>query len=45
MLLHLPTAIGATLSPIHVPDTVPTFDIVRECRYEGESAADVERCS
>ncbi len=39
MLLHLPIAILATLSPIHVSDTVPTFDIVRECRYEGGSTA------
>ena len=45
MLLHLPIAIMATLSPIHVSGTVPTFDIVRECRYEGGSAANVERCS
>ena len=45
MLLHLPIAILATLSPIPVSDTVPTFDIARECRYEGGSAANVERCS
>ena len=45
MLLHLPIAILATLSPILVSDTVPTFDIVKECRYEGGSAANVERCS
>jgi len=45
MLLHLPIAILATLSPIHVSDTVPSFDIVRECRYEGGSAANVVRCS
>src|ERR1700756_5102906 len=45
MLLHLPIAILATLSPIHVSDTMPTFDIVRECRYEGGSAANVEQCS
>jgi hypothetical protein len=45
VLLHLPIAILATLSPIHVSDTVPTFDIVRECRYEGGSAANVEQCS
>jgi hypothetical protein len=43
MLLHLPIAILATLSP--VSDTVPTFDIVRECRYEGGSAANIEQCS
>src|SRR5258707_13692874 len=45
MLLHLPIAIMATLSPIPVADTVPTFDIARECRYEGGSAANVEQCS
>jgi|ERR1700675_2480013 hypothetical protein len=45
MLLHLPIAILATLSPIHVSDTVATFDIARECRYEGGSAANVEQCS
>src|SRR5258705_5008193 len=45
MLLHLPIAILATLSPIPVSDMVPTFDIVKECRYEGGSAANVERCS
>jgi hypothetical protein len=45
MLLHLLIAILATLSPIQVSDPVPTFDIVRECRYEGGSAANVERCS
>jgi hypothetical protein len=45
MLLHLPIAILATLSPIHVSDTVPTFDLERECRYEGGSASNVEQCS
>ena len=45
MLLHLPIAIMATLSPIPVADTVPTFDIARECRYEGVSAANVDQCS
>jgi hypothetical protein len=45
MLLHLPIAILATLSPIPVSDTVPTFDIVKECRFEGGSAANVEQCS
>jgi hypothetical protein len=45
MLLHLPIVILATLSPIHVSDTVPTFDIARECRYEGGSAANVAQCS
>jgi hypothetical protein len=45
MLLHLPIAILATLSPIAVSDSVPQFDIVRECRYEGGSTAIFEQCS
>ena len=45
MLLHLPIAIMATLSPITVSDTVPHFDIVRECRFEGGSIATFDRCS
>src|SRR5260370_7282434 len=45
MLLHLPIAILATLSPIAVSSSVPQFDIAKECRYEGGSAANVERCS
>jgi hypothetical protein len=45
MLLHLPIAILVTLSPVAVSDTVPKFDIVRECRFEGGSTADFDRCS
>ena len=44
MLLHLPIVVLATLSPVAVSDTVPTFDILKECRYEGGSAANVEQC-
>jgi hypothetical protein len=44
MLLHLPIVMLATLSPVTVSNTVPTFDIVRECRLEGESAVDFNRC-
>ena len=36
MLLHLPIVILATLSPIAISDTVPKFDIVKECRFESE---------
>jgi hypothetical protein len=43
MLLHLPIAILATFSPIAV--TVPKFDIARECRLEGGSTPDFDRCS
>jgi hypothetical protein len=45
MLLHLPIAILASLSPIAVSDTVPKFDIVRECNFEGGPSVDVARCS
>src|ERR1700720_3756968 len=45
MLLHLPIAILATLSPIPVSNTVPTFDIARECRFEAGSMVDFDRCS
>jgi len=45
MLLHLPIVILTTLSPIAVSDTVPTFDIAKECRFESESSAVFERCS
>ena len=45
MLLHLPIAIMVTLSPIAVSDSVPQFDIVRECRFEGGSIATFDRCS
>jgi hypothetical protein len=45
MLLHLPIAILATLSPMAVSDSVPQFDIVRECRLEGGTVAAFDRCS
>ena len=45
MLLHLSIAILATLSPVAVSDTVPKFDIVRECRFEGGSTDEFGRCS
>jgi len=45
MLLHLPIAILAAFSPVAVSDAVPKFDIVRECRFEGGSAVELDRCS
>ena len=45
MLLHLPIAILATFSPIAVSDNVPKFDIVRQCRFEGGSTVEFDRCS
>jgi hypothetical protein len=45
MLLHLPIAIMVALSPTAVSDSVPQFDIVKECRFEGGSIATFDRCS
>ena len=45
MLLHLPIAIAATLSPIVVSDAMPQFDIARECRFEDGSIVEFGRCS
>jgi hypothetical protein len=45
MLLHLPIVILATLSPVAVSDAVPQFDIARECRFEGGSVQNIDRCS
>jgi hypothetical protein len=45
MLLHLPIAILAAFSPVPVSDAVPKFDIVRECRFEGGSTLEFDRCS
>src|ERR1700749_971552 len=44
MLLHLPIVVMATLSPVAVSDTVPKFDIVKECRFEGDATTDFDRC-
>jgi hypothetical protein len=45
MLLHLSIAILATLSPIAISDTLPAFDIAKECRFESESSKAFDRCS
>jgi len=45
MLLHLPIAIMATLAPIPVSDSMPRFNIARECQSEGGSTAVFEQCS
>ena len=46
MFLHLPIVTMAVLSPVAVSDTVPAFDIVRECRFESESTPEAfDRCS
>jgi hypothetical protein len=45
MLLHLPIVVLATLSPIPISDTLPKFDIAKECRFESESSKASDRCS
>jgi hypothetical protein len=45
MLLHLPIAILVAFSPVAVSDAVPKFDIVGECRLEGGSTVEFDRCS
>jgi hypothetical protein len=45
MFLHLPIALMGMLSPIAVSDTMPSFSIVRECRFESESTEAFDRCS
>ena len=45
MLLHLPIAILTMLSPITVSDTVPKFDVAKECRFEGGETTVFDRCS
>jgi hypothetical protein len=45
MFLHLPIAMMGMLSPVAVSDAVPSFSIVSECRFEGESPEVFDRCS
>jgi hypothetical protein len=45
MFLHLPIAMMAMFSPVAVSDTVPAFNIEKECHLESESSAGFERCS
>jgi hypothetical protein len=45
MFLHLPIVILTTLSPIAVSDTVPKFDVAKECHFESESSAVYARCT
>jgi hypothetical protein len=45
MSVHLPILIMITLTPVAASDTVPNFDIARECRSESGLKADYDRCS
>ena len=45
MFLHLPIALMGMLASVAVADTVPSFSITSECRFEGETSEVVDRCS
>ena len=46
MLVHLPIVILTSLHPIAVADTVPKFDIARECRAESNGSQTMQdRCA
>jgi hypothetical protein len=44
MLLHLPIVILTSLHPTLVADTVPKFDITRECESEGGPQSTQQTC-
>jgi hypothetical protein len=45
MLVHLPIVILTSLHPIPVADTVPKYDVTRECRAESNGAKPLQdRC-
>jgi hypothetical protein len=45
MLIHLPIVILASLPLVPVADTVPKFDIARECEAEGDTQALRKKCA
>ncbi len=45
MLLHLPIVILASFPITPISDSVPKFDIGRECRSEGGAQVAVDRCA
>ena len=45
MLLHIPIAILASLPISPASDTMPKFDITRECRSEGGPQVALDRCA
>jgi hypothetical protein len=45
MLFHLPIVILTSLHPIPVADSVPKFDVVRECQFEGGTKEEQDRCT
>jgi hypothetical protein len=45
MLIHLPIIVLTSLHPTPIADTVPKFDIARECQFEGGPKQSQERCA
>lgn len=45
MLMRLPVIMLTSLPFTSVPNSVPKFDIARECRAEGGSNATLEKCA
>ena len=44
MLIHLPIIVLTSLHPTPIADTVPKFDIARECQFESGSKDELDRC-
>jgi hypothetical protein len=45
MLFHLPIVILTSLHPAPIADTVPKFDIAKECQFEGGTKEMQQRCA
>ena len=45
MLLHLPIIVLTSLHLTPVADTVPKYDVARECQAESGSREDQQRCA
>ena len=45
MLAHLPIVILTSLHAVPIADTVPKFDIARECQFEGGTKETQQRCA
>src|SRR3981189_1637106 len=44
MLVRLPIIVLTSLHPTPIADTVPKFDIARECQFESASKEEQKRC-
>jgi hypothetical protein len=45
MLIHLPIIILTSLHPTPIADTIPKFDVARECQFESGSKEEEKRCT